>query len=214
MRRRSTTSWSLAAWRTARSSTLCASTPSSPTRPAITTRWWRASTPNLPTVRTTGCNPHASDFEAGLAAIDDAPRFAAIVDRLEDLETNSITLASGDNYIPSPFFNASSDPALDPFFEESIGRADIRILNTIGIEASVIGNHEFDAGPREVQNLIRPVGAGADGGGAYEGTRFAYLAANLNFAGEPDLAPNAGTTPITEATFGIGASGGRASAIR
>ena len=73
--------------------------------------------------------------------------------------------ASGDNYIPSPFFNASSDPALDPFFEESIGRADIRILNTIGIEASVIGNHEFDAGPREVQNLIRPVGAGADGGG-------------------------------------------------
>ena len=114
---------------------------------------------------------HASDFEAGLAAIDDAPRFAAIVDRLEDLETNSITLASGDNYIPSPFFNASSDPALDPFFEESIGRADIRILNTIGIEASVIGNHEFDAGPREVQNLIRPVGAGADGGGAYEGTQ-------------------------------------------
>ena len=152
---------------------------------------------------------HGSDFEAGLAAIDDAPRFAAIVDRLEDLEVNSITLASGDNYIPSPFFNASSDPALDPFFEESIGRGDIRILNTIGIEASVIGNHEFDAGPREVQNLIRPAGAGADGGGAYEGTRFGYLAANLDFSGEPDLAPNAGTTPITEASFGVGASGGR-----
>ena len=152
---------------------------------------------------------HASDFEAGLAAIDDAPRFAAIVDRLEDLEANSITLASGDNYIPSPFFNASSDPALDPFFEESVGRADIRILNTIGFEASVIGNHEFDQGPREVQNLIRPAGAGADGGGAYEGTHFAYLAANLDFSGEPDLAPNAGTTPITEATFGTGASGGR-----
>jgi predicted extracellular nuclease/2',3'-cyclic-nucleotide 2'-phosphodiesterase (5'-nucleotidase family) len=151
---------------------------------------------------------HASDFEAGLGAIDDAPRFAAIVDRLEDLETNSITLASGDNYIPSPFFNASSDPALDPFFEESIGRADIRILNTIGIEASVIGNHEFDAGPREVQNLIRPAGAGADGGGTYEGTRFPYLAANLNFSGEPDLNPNATTNPITEANFGTGASGG------
>jgi 2',3'-cyclic-nucleotide 2'-phosphodiesterase (5'-nucleotidase family)/Ca2+-binding RTX toxin-like protein len=152
---------------------------------------------------------HASDFEAGLSAIDDAPRFAAIVDRLEDLEVNSITLASGDNYIPSPFFNASSDPALDPFFEESIGRADIRILNTIGVEASVIGNHEFDAGPREVQNLIRPAGAGADGGGAYEGTQFGYLAANLDFSQEPDLAPNAGTTPITEANFGTGASGGR-----
>jgi predicted extracellular nuclease/2',3'-cyclic-nucleotide 2'-phosphodiesterase (5'-nucleotidase family) len=151
---------------------------------------------------------HASDFEAGLAAIDDAPRFAAIVDRLEDLETNSITLASGDNYIASPFFNASSDPSLDPFFEESVGRADIRILNTIGFEASVIGNHEFDSGPREVRNLIRPAGAGDDGGGAYEGTLFPYLAANLDFSGEPDLAPNASTSPITEATFGTGANGG------
>ncbi|MGB8526376.1 MAG: 5'-nucleotidase C-terminal domain-containing protein [Rhodoplanes sp.] len=143
---------------------------------------------------------HASDFEAGLAAIDDAPRFAAIVDRLEDLETNSITLASGDNYIPSPFFNASSDPALAAFFVPSIGRADIRILNTIGVEASVIGNHEFDAGPREVQNLIRPV-AGGSAGAAYEGTLFPYLAANLDFALEPDLRGNAGTI-VTEATFG------------
>ncbi|WP_213287304.1 choice-of-anchor I family protein [Bradyrhizobium sp. sGM-13] len=154
---------------------------------------------------------HASDFEAGLKAIDDAPRFAAIVDRLEDTFANSITLASGDNYIPSPFFNAASDPALASFFPPSIGRADIRILNSIGIEASVIGNHEFDPGPRDVQNLIRPVadpdGAGPLGG--YEGTQFAYLAANLNFAGEPDLAPNAQTTPLTEATFGVGASGGR-----
>ncbi|UPJ51762.1 choice-of-anchor I family protein [Bradyrhizobium sp. 200] len=154
---------------------------------------------------------HASDFEAGLKAIDDAPRFAAIVDRLEDTFASSITLASGDNYIPSPFFNAASDPALAAFFPPSIGRADIRILNSIGIEASVIGNHEFDPGPRDVQNLIRPVadpdGAGPLGG--YEGTQFAYLAANLNFAGEPDLAPNAQTTPLTEATFGVGPSGGR-----
>ncbi|MCA6116505.1 choice-of-anchor I family protein [Bradyrhizobium sp. WSM 1738] len=154
---------------------------------------------------------HASDFEAGLKAIDDAPRFAAIVDRLEDQFANSITLASGDNYIPSPFFNAASDPSMAGFFPPSIGRADIRILNSTGIEASVIGNHEFDPGPRDVQNLIRPVadpdGAGPLGG--YEGTRFAYLAANLNFAGEPDLAPNAQTTPLTEATFGVGASGGR-----
>ena len=35
-----------------------------------------------------------------------------------------------------------------------------------------------------------PSGRGRpDGGGAYEGTQFAYLAANLNFAGEPDLQP-------------------------
>ena len=192
------------------SSTSCASTRNSPTRPAIMIRWWRASILEAPVVPALPApDPARLGFRGRARAIDDAPRFAAIVDRLEDLQANSITLASGDNYIPSPFFNASSDPALDPFFEESVGRADIRILNTIGFEASVIGNHEFDQGPREVQNLIRPVGAGTDGGGAYEGTRFGYLAANLDFSGEPDLAPNAGTTPVTEATFGTGASGGR-----
>ena len=34
---------------------------------------------------------HASDFEASLKAIDDAPRFAAIVDRLEDTFANSFS---------------------------------------------------------------------------------------------------------------------------
>ena len=36
---------------------------------------------------------HGSDFEAGLAAVEAAPRFAAIVDRLEETQANSITLS-------------------------------------------------------------------------------------------------------------------------
>ena len=55
---------------------------------------------------------HASDFEAGLAAPDRAPQFAAIVDKLEEAEPNNITLSSGDNFIPSPFLNAQGDPSL------------------------------------------------------------------------------------------------------
>lgn len=47
---------------------------------------------------------HASDFEAGqLAASGTVRNFAAVVDRLEDTQTNSITVLSGDNFIPGPF---------------------------------------------------------------------------------------------------------------
>lgn len=124
---------------------------------------------------------HGSDFEAGLPAIDDAPRFAAIVDALEETFPNTIRVSSGDNYLPGPFFNASGDPALAPVLgSASIGRGDVEILNRIGIQASTIGNHEFDAGPREFRNIFAP-------SGAWQGAQFPYLSSNLNFATEPDL---------------------------
>jgi 2',3'-cyclic-nucleotide 2'-phosphodiesterase (5'-nucleotidase family) len=43
-------------------------------------------------------------LEAGLLATQRAGNFAAIVDRLEDTTPNSITLSTGDGWIPSPFF--------------------------------------------------------------------------------------------------------------
>ena len=115
---------------------------------------------------------HGSDFEAGLAAIQDAPNFAAVVQALEDDFANTIIVASGDNYIPGPFFNAGGDPALDAVLggsgAASVGRADIEVLNRIGVQTSTFGNHEFDAGPREVRNIIRPAGN-------WGGARFPYL---------------------------------------
>lgn len=127
---------------------------------------------------------HGSDFEAGLPAIDDAPRFAAIVDALEETFPNTIKVSSGDNYLPGPFFNASGDPAMATVLggsgANSIGRGDVEILNRIGIQASTIGNHEFDAGPREFRNIFAPAGN-------WKGAQFPYLSSNLNFATEPDL---------------------------
>lgn len=150
---------------------------------------------------------HASDFEAGLAAIDRAGNFAAIVDYLEDTQTNSITLSSGDNYLPSPFFNAGGDPslaetletALEDFYNladgtlnlaPSIGRADIAILNILGIQASAIGNHEYDAGTREIQNLIARTNSIINPNVAgWIGTQFPYLSANTDFSGDANLNP-------------------------
>jgi 2',3'-cyclic-nucleotide 2'-phosphodiesterase (5'-nucleotidase family) len=124
---------------------------------------------------------HASDMEAGLAAVEDAPRFAAIVDAFDNTFANTLILSSGDNYLPGPFFNAGGDPALNAVLgAASIGRADIEILNRVGVEASAIGNHEFDAGTREMATAFFPAGA-------WQGGQFPYLSSNINFAAEPDL---------------------------
>jgi glycerophosphoryl diester phosphodiesterase len=125
---------------------------------------------------------HASDFEAGIEALDDAPRFSAVLNGLRDDYENTVVLSSGDNYIPSPFLFAASDPALSSTAvgKAGIGRADIEILNQLGIQAAAFGNHEFDLGTREVQGLISP-------DGAYRGTQFPYLSSNLDFSTDSNL---------------------------
>ncbi|MEO1340580.1 MAG: choice-of-anchor I family protein, partial [Cyanobacteria bacterium J06635_13] len=129
---------------------------------------------------------HASDQEAGLDALVDAPNFSAVLDALrdEDLDgdgeagfANTLTLSSGDAYIPSPFF-AASDEAFGDF-----GRGDIIIQNELGFEAIALGNHEFDLGTGEIEDLIE-----ADEEDDYPGTQFPYLSSNLDFTTDDNLA--------------------------
>ncbi|NUN66996.1 bifunctional metallophosphatase/5'-nucleotidase (plasmid) [Pseudanabaena biceps] len=129
---------------------------------------------------------HASDFEAGIAAVDDAVRFSAIVNKFKNDPTykaNTLILSSGDNYIPGAFLNASSDTSLNGVgglgtsTAPVLGRGDIAILNEIGIQASALGNHEFDLGVRQVRDIIRT-------GSGNPGTAFPYLSTNLNFSPE------------------------------
>lgn len=151
---------------------------------------------------------HAADFEGGLLATERAANFAAIVDRLEDSTPNSITLSTGDGWIPSPFFIAGGDPQLAATYNgvynqfyglsgansygrlaASPGRADITIQNIIGIQAAVVGNHEFDAGPTEVANIIGAALGTAAGPAddTWVGAQFPYLSTNLNFSREAAL---------------------------
>jgi 2',3'-cyclic-nucleotide 2'-phosphodiesterase (5'-nucleotidase family) len=147
---------------------------------------------------------HGSDFEAGLAAVERAPRFAAIVDLLEETQANSITLSSGDNFIPSPFLNAEGDPALAAPLRAAVAqllgvpadqvstlatdlaRVDMAILSAIGVEASVFGNHEFDLGTTVLANAI-DFTANAAGRPTWTGPLFPYLSANLDFSGDAAL---------------------------
>lgn len=158
---------------------------------------------------------HASDFEAGVEAVERAKNFAAIVDALEDTEANSITLSSGDTFIPGPFTAAGTDPSvrdeIASFYEQYFGLAagsltgirngttgfnvaDVAILNAIGIQASTIGNHEFDLGPNAfaaaldfTSSLPAMPGQPTLGSITNIGALYPYLSGNLNFSAESSL---------------------------
>lgn len=117
---------------------------------------------------------HFSDGEAGLLASQTAPLLAALVEGFEDDYANTIILAGGDNYLPGPFLAAATDPSVGAVTGRGTndGAADIEIHNAIGVQASTVGNHEFDLGPNSFFQAV-------------DDTTFPYLSANLDFSGEP-----------------------------
>ncbi|MGF1487409.1 MAG: 5'-nucleotidase C-terminal domain-containing protein [Prochloraceae cyanobacterium] len=135
---------------------------------------------------------HASDQEAGISALENAPRFSAVLNALKNQDANNdgildygntLTLSSGDAYIPGLFLDAAADPSLAPLLGQAgSGRADIIIQNELGFEAIAFGNHEFDLGTELVRSVIAP-------DLAYPGANFPYLSANLDFSSDPNLAP-------------------------
>ena len=127
---------------------------------------------------------HAADLEGGVEALDNAPRFSAVLNALKAEEENTVIIGAGDTYIPGAFFAAGNDPILRVVLgREGSGRADILMLNAMGFMASALGNHEFDLGTGTLASLI------ADDGRGYVGTAFPFLSANLDFSPDINLAP-------------------------
>ncbi len=145
---------------------------------------------------------HSSDMESGVSATNDAFKFAAIVDKLEDAHVNNLTLSSGDNTLPGPFLSSGEDPKVQVALRStassyysgttsglraSVGRADIALMNIIGFNASALGNHEFDLGTSELNSQI---GVDIRSGGSdkrWIGAQFPYVSANLNFVNDANL---------------------------
>ncbi|MEE4378636.1 MAG: bifunctional metallophosphatase/5'-nucleotidase [Candidatus Competibacteraceae bacterium] len=129
---------------------------------------------------------HAADMEGGAEAVEDAPRFSAILNALRDENpTNTLVLSSGDAWIPGPLYSASSDDSLSGLLGiVGNGRGDILMQNAMGFQASAFGNHEFDEGPDAVFNILA---ADSDDTGNYPGAAFPYLSVNLDFSAEPEL---------------------------
>ncbi|MEB3337699.1 MAG: choice-of-anchor I family protein [Leptolyngbyaceae bacterium] len=100
---------------------------------------------------------HTADQEAGVPALDDAPRFSAVLNALKNQDLNNdglpdyadtLLLSSGDAFIPGLFLSASQDVF------GLVGAGDILIQNELGFQAIAFGNHEFDLGTEVVRNLI------------------------------------------------------------
>ena len=159
---------------------------------------------------------HIADQEAGADAVRAAPNLSAVLNALrgqdvgaDGLPDATLTLSSGDAFIPGVFFDAS-----ETVFGAG-GIADVQIQNELGIEAIAFGNHEFDFGTRVLSELISgldvtddgseeepdavpraigvfdgPAFAGTDLAGAtFDGAAFPYLSSNLDFSTDAFLAP-------------------------
>ncbi len=137
---------------------------------------------------------HLADGEAGLLASQTAPYLAALVDAFEGTYSDTLILAGGDNFIPGPFANGGTDLSVRDELNAVTGSTlsmaatsnhptfavDIAIHNLLGVEASTIGNHEFDLGSRVFKDSFTA-------GSGWVGAQFPYLSANLDFSGDADL---------------------------
>ncbi|QVL52832.1 MAG: esterase-like activity of phytase family protein [Cyanobium sp. M30B3] len=136
---------------------------------------------------------HLADQEGNISALDDAPRLSGVLNalRAQDIDldgipgfANTLTLSSGDAWIPGLFYGASA-PAYGYRDQNGnllgFGRGDVLIQNALGVQAIAFGNHEFDQGPEVIKDLI---GGSED----FPGTAFPYLSSNLDFSTDVNLA--------------------------
>jgi 5'-nucleotidase len=110
-----------------------------------------------------------------------AAYLATLVKKLKTENPNSIVVGAGDSISASPFESMITHD-----------EATVDILNTIGMEVSSVGNHEFDRGSVELLRMQNGGCFPAAGGqgvvgtdtclinGVYPGAKFKYLAANVN----------------------------------
>lgn len=104
-----------------------------------------------------------------------AEYLATHVKTLRSQNTNTFTVAAGDNIGASPLVSAL-------FHDEPT----IEALNALGLDVTGVGNHEFDEGVNELLRMqyggCHPV-EGCFGDDGFVGSYFQFLAANVFYAG-------------------------------
>lgn len=126
------------------------------------------------------------DDETVLASL---PNLAGMVNRFKaDYPDNTLVVSAGNNAQPSPRYYASADPEMSALLGiAGGGRADIAVLNALGVQASAMGNHEFDLGTAQLAKAIQSETSSS--GARWEGAQFPHLAYNTDFSQDSDTRP-------------------------
>lgn len=124
---------------------------------------------------------HLADMDGSdTTALNSVASMSVLVTQFrEQFPNQTLLVSSGDNYIPGPRFNASNDATLSASLgAPDVGRADIALLNAMGVQASTIGNHELDLGTLQFTAIIKPSGNTAT---SWVGAQFPFLSYNVDF---------------------------------
>jgi 5'-nucleotidase len=130
---------------------------------------------------------------SGLEDFGGAARFKTLVDNLKWEATHGpwtqrgakrgvVMLSSGDNFLAGPEFNAGIENGV-PFY-------DTIAMELIGYDAVALGNHDFDFGPDVLADFLDGYVLPPP-----------YVAANLDFSGEPRLQAYVDAGVISPATI-------------
>jgi 2',3'-cyclic-nucleotide 2'-phosphodiesterase (5'-nucleotidase family) len=126
-------------------------------------------------------NPLKTDTDLGLipeaGPFGGATRMAALIARERFRADRVLHLDSGDSYQGAPIFNLN------------LGEVEYKFLSSVGLDAAVIGNHEFDAGAANFTKQAR------------DAARFPVLIANYQW--EDYSQPNSNATALFTSPFTI-----------
>jgi 2',3'-cyclic-nucleotide 2'-phosphodiesterase (5'-nucleotidase family) len=129
---------------------------------------------------------HVNDSHSHLAAW--GPKDAALDGTLGGLPKAAEIVAEERTVDPHALFVHAGDfMDGDLFYNQYLGVAELQLLQSIGLDALVLGNHEFAFGPVFLKSVLNAAWPGGNGGAPILGT-------NLNLTGYPSLAPWIRTT--------------------
>ncbi len=137
---------------------------------------------------------HFADVDGNEAtALDNVDEFSALIDGFRNdpqYGLDTLVVSSGDNIIPGPrWFAAENGAVRELSGSNEPGHVDHLWMNEFGVVASAVGNHELDQGPGEFADATS---SESRNGITFPGTQFPYLAANIDFSGDDDLAARIG----------------------
>ena len=129
---------------------------------------------------------HLNDSEShllhagkGIEDFGGAARCVTVIKNLHSAAATDVvlTLSSGDNFLAGPEFKAGL-AAHNPALGGVNTYYDAKVLDAIGYDAILLGNHDFDFGPDLLADFIST---------GFTSTFPPYLSANIDFTGEPAL---------------------------